>query len=307
MNELVTPRETFLGDENQESSVEDATVEATAQDNAQEEGEVRTVESLRDKLQPFGYDLFSGTPSTFAPVTDIPVPVDYVFGPGDNLRVQLFGKESNSYTLTVNRQGNIDFPELGPISVAGLSYQDVRSLLQQTVSERMIGMKAAISMGELRSIRIFVLGEAFQPGTYTVSSLSTVTHALFAAGGLNDIASLRNIQVKRNGKVLNTFDLYDFLLKGDTSNDVRLQAGDVVFIPPFESRVGIGGEIKRPAYYELKNEQSVSDVISLAGGFKPTSVSELVQIERVSNNGSFQLFDLDLTVSKNVEIFCQKR
>jgi polysaccharide biosynthesis/export protein len=135
----------------------------------------------------FGYDLFAGAPSTFAPVTDIPVPVDYVLGPGDQLHVQLLGKTPGVNVLVVNRDGAVNFPELGPIIVAGLSFDEARRMLQERVSQQMIGVTASITMGELRSIRIFVLGDAQRPGSYTVSSLSTITNALFASGGVKPI------------------------------------------------------------------------------------------------------------------------
>ncbi|MGZ0787783.1 polysaccharide biosynthesis/export family protein, partial [Pseudomonas saponiphila] len=168
------------------------------------------VEAIEDKkenqLKRFGYDLFAGSPSTFAPVSDVPVPAEYMIGPGDSLNVQLFGKENNQYTLTVGRDGAIQFPGLGPISLVGLSFSEVRELLQQKISQSMIGIESNITMGELRSIRIFVAGDAFQPGSYTVSSLSTITQALFISGGVTQIGSLSDLQIKRAGKTVGLLD-----------------------------------------------------------------------------------------------------
>ena len=147
-------------------------------------------ERSRPELRPFGYDLFAGEPTTFAPATDIPVPVDYVIGPGDTIELQLFGNQNASYTLVVTREGVLNFPELGPITVSGLRFSDLQATLQQRVSEQMIGVRSSITMGRLRSIRIFVLGDAYRPGSYTVSALTTMTNALFVSGGINTIGSL---------------------------------------------------------------------------------------------------------------------
>ena len=159
----------------------------------------------------------------------------------------------------------------------------------------MIGVHASITMGTLRSIRVFVLGEARAPGSYTVSSLSTMTNALLMSGGADRIGSLRNIQLKRKGKIITTLDLYDLLLNGDTSNDARLLPGDVIFIPTIGKMVGIEGEIRRPAIYELNNEKTTKDIIKLAGGFLPTAYPQASLIERISALGNRTLLDVDLT------------
>ena len=249
-------------------------------------------------LTRYGYDLFAGVPTTFAPATDIPVPVDYVMGPGDQLKIQLLGKVSDNLELTVGRDGTINFPELGPISLAGLNFSEAKSRIQNTVKEQMIGVRAIISLGELRSIRIFVLGEAFKPGSYTVSALSTMTNALFVSGGVKEFGSLRNIQLKRQGKVVTTLDLYDLLQLGDTSGDMRLQPGDVIYIPPVGKTAGITGEVKRPAVYELKNEKSLSGLIRLAGGYSASAYPNISHITRKSNSGFTTVIDVDLSQSK---------
>lgn len=248
-------------------------------------------------LQPFGYDLFAGSPSTFAPVTDIPVPVNYSIGPGDIIVLQLYGKENSINELIVSREGMVQFPEIGPISVNGLNYGELKTRVDQLVSEQMIGVKASVTMGGLRSIRVFVLGEAYRPGSYTVSSLSTMTNALFASGGIKPIGSLRNIQLKRNGKVITTLDLYDLLMNGDTSGDKRLQPGDVLFIPTIEKTVAVSGEVRRPAIYEIKNEKTLGDVVDLAGGYKPDAFPGAARIERVNNAGNRTVLDVNLVSS----------
>lgn len=236
-----------------------------------------------DALKPFGYDLFEGVPSTFAPATDVPVPAEYVVGPGDRLEVQLIGNAKGRYSLVVGRDGRVNFPELGPISVGGRRFQEVREDLETRVREQMIGTQASVTIGELRSIRVFVLGDAEVPGSYTVSGLSTITNALFVSGGVKRIGSLRNIQLKRNGKTIVTLDLYDLLLRGDTSADVRLLPGDVIFVPPVGATVSVTGEVRRPAIYELKHESTAADLIALSGGLTARADPSLATLERVND------------------------
>lgn len=245
-------------------------------------------------LKPFGYDLFSGMPSTFAPATDVPVPAEYIVGPGDTLEVQLVGNTKGRYSLVVGRDGSVNFPELGPIAVSGRRFEQVREALQTRVREQMIGTSASIGIGELRSIRVFVLGDAETPGSYTVSGLSTITNALFVSGGVKKIGSLRNIQLKRNGRTVTTLDLYDLLLKGDTSADQRLLPGDVIFVPPVGATVGIAGEVRRPAIYELRNEVTASELLQLAGGLTPEADPKLATLERINDARARVTVDVNL-------------
>jgi polysaccharide export outer membrane protein len=246
-------------------------------------------------LQPFGYELFEGKPSTFAPVTEVPVPANYTLGPGDELKVQLWGQENRQWSLTVSRDGTIDIPEHGPINVAGLSFQQARDEISRLVSEQYIGVKAAVSLGELRSVRVFVLGETRTPGSFSVSSLSTITTALYVSGGIRHTGSLRNIQLKRNGKVVHTLDLYQLLLKGDTSGDARLQAGDAIFIPAVGPRVGIDGEVYRPALYEIDGATSLQDLVNLAGGLTAQAYPQITRIERTNPEFLRIIAEADLT------------
>ncbi len=249
----------------------------------------------KTKLRRFGYEMFAGEPSTFAPVSDVPVPGEYLVGPGDNIKVQLYGKENKEYDLVINREGVIQFPELGPIPVMGLSFSELRDSLSQRISEQMIGIESNITMGELRSIRIFVAGDAYKPGSYTVSSLSTITQALFVAGGVNEIGSLRNVQLKRNGKLVGTLDLYDLLMRGDASGDLRLHSGDVVFIPSIGGLVSVTGEVRRPAIYELKHNESMADVIAMAAGLNTGAYPKSSSIERYNSKSLKTIVNVDLT------------
>ncbi|MGD8854484.1 MAG: SLBB domain-containing protein, partial [Gammaproteobacteria bacterium] len=246
------------------------------------------------ELNRFGYDLFAGVPTTFAPATDIPVGPDYVIGPGDTVQIQLFGKEPAEYALVVSRDGTLQFPGIGPIPVAGLSFADMEEVIATRVEEQTIGNRVSVTMGPLRSIRVFVLGDASRPGSYTVSALTTMTNALFVSGGINPIGSLRDIQLKRRGRVVARLDLYDLLLRGDTSGDARLQPGDVIFIPPVGATVGVDGEVRRPAIYELDRESTVEEVVELAGGLLPTAYPPATQIERIDAKGERTLVDLDI-------------
>jgi polysaccharide export outer membrane protein len=251
-----------------------------------------------EALKPFGYDLFEGNPSTFAPVKDIQVPIDYVVGPGDTLNVQLYGSETASYTFTVGRDGRINFPKLGPIAVSGMGFDDVRSVLERRVAQQLIGAKVSVTMGDLRSIRIFVLGEAQRPGSYSVSGLSTMTNALFVSGGVKPIGSLRNIQLKRNGRLVSTLDLYDLLLHGDTSADRQLLPGDVIFIPPIGETVSVYGAVRRPAIYELRSEKTVAQIVGLSGGLNADADGKLTQMERIEASRLRDMINVDLTSSE---------
>ncbi|WP_168195202.1 SLBB domain-containing protein [Shewanella sp. SNU WT4] len=259
----------------------------------------------KQELKRFGIELFAGEPTTFAPVSDVPVPSTYVIGPGDHIKVQLYGKENKEFDLMVGRDGSVEFPELGPISVAGLTFADMRESLTKRIDKQMIGMESNITMGELRSIRIFVAGDAYKPGSYTVSSLSTVTQALFVAGGINDIGSLRNIQVKRDGKLIGRFDLYDLLMFGDASGDIRLQSGDVVFIPAVSDLVRVNGEVRRPAIYEIKAGETLGDVITMAAGLKAGAYPKSSSIERYNTDGLRSIKNIDLTADAGRAVMAQ--
>ena len=252
-------------------------------------------------LKPFGYELFVPQARKFTPATDIPVPADYVVGPGDTVVIQTYGKENTERELAVSRDGDIPFPGIGPIRVAGLKFSRMEQEIQARVAKRLIGISVSVTLGRLRTIRVFVLGEVDKPGSYAVSGLSTMTNALLASGGVKHIGSLRDIQLKRNGKIVARMDLYDLLLNGDNSADSRLQAGDVIFIPPVGKRIGAAGSVRRPAIYELKNEQTVEQLIAIAGGLAPDAFLESVQIERIRDNRERTRLDLDMTRAASVK------
>ena len=246
------------------------------------------------ELKPFGYDLFAGTPTTYTPITDVPVSSDYVLGPGDSLKIHAFGKTSESYELVIDQEGSAYIPKLGPVSLAGQTFTEAKQYIADVVNQKMIGVKVSVLMGKLRSIRVFVLGEAHMPGSYVISSLSTITNALVLSGGISESGSLRNIQLKRKGELIQTLDVYDLLLNGDTSNDAQLKSGDVVFVPPVGSTVGIQGEVRRAARYELTGRETASTLIQYAGGLLSSSYPQAATLERIDQNNERTLLSLNL-------------
>ena len=231
-----------------------------------------------EDLERFGISLFDRKVSTFAPTDDSSVPDSYRLGAGDNFVIQLFGKDNEQYNLQVSRDGKISFPKLGPITVAGLTFEDARDLIRSRVADQLIGVQATISMGRLRAINIFMAGEVAVPGAYSVSALTTITQALFQAGGISDIGSLRAIQVKRDGISVASFDVYQLLLQGDASGDVRLQSGDVVFVPPYKGLVSVDGAVNRPMVYEFKLGESVNDAVIMAAGFSEDAYRSAISV-----------------------------
>lgn len=248
-----------------------------------------------DEIKRFGVEMFKGQVDGFTPQNNIPVPADYTVGVGDVLKLQLYGKENSSDELIVGRDGNILFPGIGPITVAGMSYGELKKAIVSIAQEKMIGVNANVFLSELRAIQVFIVGDALKPGPYVLGGLSTVSHALFASGGVNDIGSLRDIKLKRAGKVISNFDLYDILVRGDTSADVRLQSGDVIFIPPVAGLVRVEGEVRRKAIYELNPGDSVSDIIGFAGGVNASAHKKGVSITRINDNNLKTIINIDLT------------
>ncbi|MCP4629737.1 MAG: AMIN domain-containing protein [bacterium] len=289
--EIKTSEEKMPEDEAEPSAIEKKIAEALKVPTLEEKIHKQIIQK---SLEQFGYDVFSEVPSTFAPVTNIPVPWDYIIGPGDTLVIQLYGKLNVEYTLVVTRDGRLLIPELGPVQVAGLTFSEVKEKLINRFGQRIIGANASVTMGQLRSIQIYIFGDVVRPGFYTVSGLTTLMNALLVSGGVKRTGTLRNIQLKRKGRMITVFDFYDVLLHGNTSKDHRLSHGDVIFVPSIGPTVGIGGEVQRPAIYELKNEKTVKEVIDLSGGLLPTAALKEAHIERIQKGEFRTLIDLDL-------------
>jgi protein involved in polysaccharide export with SLBB domain len=232
-------------------------------------------------LKPFGYDLFDHPISTFAPATNVPVPAGYVVGPGDELNLQLYGSKNAYLRLIVGRDGRVNVPEIGPLNVGGMTYDSAKAQVESRIEQQMAGVRASVTMGDTRSIRVFVLGYAKSPGSYTISGLGTITAALFAAGGVQTVGSLRNIQLKRRGGLIRRLDLYDMLIRGDNADDAKLLPNDVIFIPAVGPTVSVDGEVHRPAIYEIRNESTVADLIQLAGGLTPEADTGNLALTRI--------------------------
>lgn len=253
----------------------------------------------------FGYSVFSSIPSTYALSSDSPVPPSYVLGPGDQLRVEYYGNENLSKEGYITRTGTLHLPILGPVTLAGLTFSEARDLITKKVQSEIIGTETFITIGELRSINIYVLGSAYKPGAYTISALSTVTNAIFSTGGVNSVGSLRNIEVKRSGQIIQKFDIYDLLIKGDTGKEVRLQEGDTIFIPLIKNFASLRGTILRPGLYEFKEGETLNDLISFGGQLNNNSRVELSRINKLTGKrdltiiSSSSLATLDKTLEHN--------
>ena len=242
----------------------------------------------------FGAGLFGGVPSTFAPVDDIPVTPDYVIGPGDQLHLQVFGQVNVEATYVVDRTGSIFIPQVGSFHVAGLRFSQVTDYLRAQLGRVYRNFDLNVNMGQLRSIPVFILGQARRPGSYTIGSLSTLLNALFASGGPTSQGSLRDIQVKRGGTTIVHFDLYDLLLRGDKSKDLPLEPGDVIFIPQVGPQVAIAGSVSNSAIYELRNETTLQQLLDLAGGLTNVASTTQARLERIYEHSLRSLIDINL-------------
>jgi protein involved in polysaccharide export with SLBB domain len=236
------------------------------------------------ELTQFGYDVFQRPASTFAPVTNVPVGPDYTVGPGDSFTITLWGRINAQYVVEIDRNGQIVLPEVGALNISGMTLGAMQDYLQDQFSRKQTDFKMAITMGRLRTIKVFVVGEARTPGSYTVSSLSTVINALFAAGGPSKNGSLRDIRLSRSNQQPLRIDLYKFLLGGDKNDDVRLQDGDTIFVPLIGPVVGLAGNVKRPAIYEMAKPMTLREVLDLGGGVNYAGWLRQVQISRVENH-----------------------
>ena len=241
-------------------------------------------QSLGQPIQIFGRQLFRGVPSTFAPLDQTPVTPDYVIGPGDELLIRVWGQVVFNDRLTVDRSGTVYVPRVGSIHVSGIPFSGLDKHLRTEVGRVYRNFDLNVNLGQLRSIQVFVLGQARHPGSYTLSSLSSLVNALFASGGPSVQGSMRKIQLKRGGKVISDFDLYDLLLHGDKSEDSQLLPGDVIFIPPVGPQVAMAGAVRNPAIYELRGETTLEQVIELAGGLSSVASDARVSLERIEDH-----------------------
>ena len=246
-------------------------------------------------LRQYGYAMFAANVSTFAPVDDIPVGPDYVMGPGDDLTINVWGAIDSTMIRTVDRNGRIVLPKVGDLRIWGLTFSQADRLIRDELSRYFRGFQTSVTMGRLRTVSVHVVGEVCQPGVYTLSSLATVTNALYSAGGPTKLGSLREVRLLRSNVQVARVDLYDFLQRGDRARDYRLESGDTIFVPTVGDVVAVAGEVKRPAIYEIQTGTRLADVVSLAGGVTPTSYIKRVQIVRALPNAERATLDVDLT------------
>ncbi len=257
----------------------------------------RFVEISTGRLLPiFGSKLFDRVPSTFAP-NEVPTNPDYVVGPSDEVELHVWGPVNFSERFTVDAAGDIFLPRAGRVSVSGIKFSQLRDVLHSALGQIYRNFDLNVSMGHLRSMQIFVLGQARRPGGYMVSSLSTLVNAVFASGGPSSRGSLRGVQLKRAGQVVTTMDLYDLLLQGDKTKDVPLLSGDIIFIPDAGPRVALEGSVESPAIYELKPDTTLGDVLSYAGGLSATAAGQRAILERIDARSALHSEDIELTAA----------
>ena len=247
----------------------------------------------------YGAELFANVPDTFAPVQRLPVMPDYVIGPGDELLIRTWGQVTQNLHLTVDRSGSVYIPQVGEFRVAGLQFRQLQDFFKARFDRVYRNYELNVNLGQLRSIQLFVTGEARRPGSYTISSLSTLVNAVFDCGGPGPQGSLRHILVKRNGATIADFDLYDLVLKGDKSKDVNLATGDVLFFSPIGPQVAVVGSVHVPAIYELRDRDSVADALALAGGVSSAAATSSLEIERTEtqSDGSSARVAVDVTMN----------
>ena len=243
----------------------------------------------QDGIKVFGRDIFYSSNLTFEPSMNIATPTDYRLGPGDQVVIEVWGASEANIVQKVTPDGYISIPDVGPIAVNGLTVQAASNRIRAKLSKIYSGMKTAnvdlstnvkVSLGKIRTIQVNIMGEVARPGTYALSSFSTVFHALYKAGGVSPIGSLRNIKVVRGGRTVATIDVYDYILQGRSHTDIRLQEGDVILASPYEALVMIQGKIKRPMYYEMKSSESIATLINYAGGFSDDAYASSITVER---------------------------
>ncbi len=246
-------------------------------------------------LRQYGYAMFASNVSTFAPVDDIPVGPDYVLGPGDDLAINVWGAVDSTLIRTVDRNGRIVLPKVGDLRIWGLTFSQADRLIRDELARFFRGFQTSVTMGRLRTVSVHVVGEVCQPGVYTLSSLATVTNALYSAGGPTKLGSLREVRLLRSNIQVARIDLYDFLQRGDRTRDYRLESGDTIFVPTVGDVVAVSGEVKRPAIYEILVGTRLADVVAMSGGVTPTSYLKRVQIVRALPNAERVTLDVDLT------------
>lgn len=255
----------------------------------------------------YGRNIFNSRALTFAPSQNLPTPINYKLGPGDEVIIDIWGVNQITYRETISPEGSINISEIGPIYLNGMNINEAEKYLKKELSKKHAGIdgdnpnsEMKLTLGQVRTIQVNIMGEVAVPGTYNISSFSNIFHALYRAGGIGALGSLRNIYLMRNGKRITNVDVYDFILKGKTLDATRLQEGDVIIVPPYEMLVDIQGNVKRPMYYEMKEGETVKTLIEYAGNFTADAYSKNLRITR-QNGKEYQVYtvdDIDYSVFK---------
>lgn len=256
-------------------------------------------EGNEDVLKVFGRNIFNSKNLTFAPSQNIATPLNYKLGPGDEIIIDVWGDSQTTIRQTISPDGSINIQDLGPVYLNGMTIKEADNYLRRELSKIYSSIDndnsksdIKVSLGQIRTIQINIMGEVQVPGTYALSSLSTIFHALYRAGGVSDLGSLRNINLIRNGKKVANVDVYDFILKGKTMDDIRLQEGDVIIVPPYDILVDIQGNVKRPMLYEMKKGETVKSLIEYAGNFTGDAYTKNIQMTR-KNGREYQIYTID--------------
>ena len=260
-----------------------------AEDKAPAQSNDMNVDGPEEGIKVFGRDIFRTANLTFEPSMNIATPVNYRLGPGDQLQIEVWGASEANITQKVTPDGYISIPDVGPVNVNGLTVQAATNRIKAKLSQIYSGMASSnvnlsthvkVSLGQIRTIQVNIMGEVARPGTYALSSFSTVFHALYKAGGMSKMGSLRNIKVVRGGRTVATVDVYDYIINGRSHSDIRLQEGDVILASPYDALVLIKGKVKRPMYYEMKSSESIRTLIGFAGGFSNDAYRGAVTVDR---------------------------
>ena len=259
------------------------------EDDAMDEDANR--ESLYHGRKVFGRNIFNREDLTFEPVMNIATPQNYVVGPGDEVKVDIYGASQKSEVYTVSPDGDITIEGFGPVNIAGLTVHQANARLKSTLGARYSSSSIKMTLGQTRTITVNVMGEVMSPGTYTLSAFASVFHALYMAGGVNEIGTLRSIKVFRKGKLLSNVDIYDYILNGKMNGNVRLQDNDVIMVGPYECIVDIAGKVKRPMYYEMKKSESLTTLLRYAGSYASDAYTKSLRVIR-KNGSRYSVFNV---------------
>ena len=253
----------------------------------------------------FGRNIFNSSALTFEPNLNLATPENYRLGPGDEVVIYIWGASENTIQQEISPDGYINIPNLGLISLANKSMKEADDLLKQELHKIYADSanNIKVTLGNIRTIQVNVMGEVLYPGTYTLSSFSTVFHALYSAGGVSSIGSLRNVKVARGGKIVKTLDVYEYIMKGDIQDNISLQEGDVIIVPPYDALVKITGKVKRPMRYEMKKNESVATLLAYAGGFSSDAYKKTLRIIR--QNG--KEYSVEIVDEKNYTAFQRRQ